>query len=211
MHLVEQHAKEEFHVLQGAFRVMAISGDSSHKCFFSQVAKCSDVVICTAQILHNALLSREEDARVELTGGHGTPLAGTPSPARPCAAHPALLPRSRADFSLLVIDECHHTHKEAVYNKIMLNYLQRKLGGQRDLPQILGLTASPGTGGETSFEGAVEHILQVGAAPPAWGSVGCAVVVPGASEHPPSCWAAGAQGWVLGLSPFRFAPTWTPR
>ncbi|XP_032058810.1 probable ATP-dependent RNA helicase DHX58 [Aythya fuligula] len=132
VHLVEQHAKEEFHVLQGTFRVTAISGDSSHKCFFSQVVKHSDIVICTAQILHNALLSREEDTRVELT-----------------------------DFSLLVIDECHHTHKEAVYNKIMLNYLQRKLDGQRDLPQILGLTASPGTGGKTSFEGAVEHILQI--------------------------------------------------
>ncbi|KAF1496200.1 putative ATP-dependent RNA helicase DHX58, partial [Megadyptes antipodes antipodes] len=65
------------------------------------------------------------------------------------------------DFSLLVIDECHHTHKEAVYNKIMLNYLQQKLSGQQDLPQVLGLTASPGTGGATSFEGAVEHILQI--------------------------------------------------
>lgn len=78
MHLVEQHAKEEFHVLQGSFRVTAISGDSSHKCFFGQAVKRSDVVICTAQILHNALLSREEDTRVELTGGHGTPMAGTP-------------------------------------------------------------------------------------------------------------------------------------
>ncbi|XP_010282129.1 PREDICTED: probable ATP-dependent RNA helicase DHX58, partial [Phaethon lepturus] len=65
------------------------------------------------------------------------------------------------DFSLLVIDECHHTHKEAVYNKIMLNYLRRKLSGQQDLPQVLGLTASPGTGGATSFEGAMEHILQI--------------------------------------------------
>ncbi|KFQ21043.1 putative ATP-dependent RNA helicase DHX58, partial [Mesitornis unicolor] len=64
-------------------------------------------------------------------------------------------------FSLLVIDECHHTHKEAVYNKIMLTYLQRKLGGHQDLPQVLGLTASPGTGGATTFEGAVEHILQI--------------------------------------------------
>lgn len=75
-------------------------------------------------------------------------------------------PLPGADFSLLVIDECHHTHKEAVYNKIMLNYLQQKLSGQQDLPQVLGLTASPGTGGATSFEGAVEHILQVGPAPP---------------------------------------------
>ncbi|KAM6233818.1 ATP-dependent RNA helicase DHX58 isoform 2-T2 [Spheniscus humboldti] len=132
VHLVDQHAKKEFHVLQKDFRVTAISGDSSHKSFFAYVVKQSDVVICTAQILQNALVSREEDMHVELT-----------------------------DFSLLVIDECHHTHKEAVYNKIMLNYLQQKLSGQQDLPQVLGLTASPGTGGATSFEGAVEHILQI--------------------------------------------------
>ncbi|NXK16004.1 DHX58 helicase, partial [Arenaria interpres] len=132
VHLVDQHAKKEFHVLQKDFRVTAISGDTSQKSFFAIMVKESDVVICTAQILQNALASGDEDTRVELT-----------------------------DFSLLVIDECHHTHKEAVYNKIMLNYLQRKLSGQQDLPQILGLTASPGTGGATSFEGAVEHILQI--------------------------------------------------
>ncbi|NXW37479.1 DHX58 helicase, partial [Phaetusa simplex] len=132
VHLVEQHAKKEFHVLQKDFRVTAISGDSSHKTFFAYAVKESDVVICTAQILQNALASQEEDTHVELT-----------------------------DFSLLVIDECHHTHKEAVYNKIMLNYLQRKLSGQQDLPQVLGLTASPGTGGATTFKGAVEHILQI--------------------------------------------------
>ncbi|NXL59097.1 DHX58 helicase, partial [Chordeiles acutipennis] len=132
VHLVEQHFQKEFHVLQGDFKVTAISGDSSHKSFFAFEVKQSDVVICTAQILQNALVSREEDTHVELT-----------------------------DFSLLVIDECHHTHKDAVYNKIMLSYLQRKLSGQQDLPQVLGLTASPGTGGATSFEGAVEHILQI--------------------------------------------------
>ncbi|NWY47505.1 DHX58 helicase, partial [Sylvia atricapilla] len=133
VHLVDQHAEKEFHALQDAFKVTSISGDTSHKTFFADLVKRSDVVICTAQILQNALVSTEEDMRVELT----------------------------ADFSLLVIDECHHTHKDAVYNKIMLRYLQRKLSGQRDLPQVLGLTASPGTGGATSFEGAVEHILQI--------------------------------------------------
>ncbi|NXX20156.1 DHX58 helicase, partial [Podargus strigoides] len=132
VYLVDQHFKKEFQALQKDFRVRAISGDSSHKSSLAWVVKQSDVVICTAQILQNALLSGKEDTRVELT-----------------------------DFSLLVIDECHHTHKEAVYNKIMLGYLQRKLSGQQDLPQVLGLTASPGTGGATSFEGAVEHILQI--------------------------------------------------
>uniref|UniRef100_A0A8C5TU58 RNA helicase n=1 Tax=Malurus cyaneus samueli TaxID=2593467 RepID=A0A8C5TU58_9PASS len=133
VHLVDQHTEKEFHALQDAFKVTSISGDTSHKAFFADLVKKSDVVICTAQILQNALVSAEEDTHVELT-----------------------------DFSLLVIDECHHTHKDAVYNKIMLRYLQQKLSGERGLPQILGLTASPGTGGATSFEGAVEHILQRG-------------------------------------------------
>ncbi|NXD44093.1 DHX58 helicase, partial [Copsychus sechellarum] len=133
VHLVDQHTEKEFHQLQDAFKVTSISGDTSHKTFFADLVKRNDVVICTAQILQNALVSTEEDMHVELT----------------------------ADFSLLVIDECHHTHKDAVYNKIMLRYLQHKLSGEQNLPQILGLTASPGTGRATSFEGAVEHILQI--------------------------------------------------
>ncbi|NXI79480.1 DHX58 helicase, partial [Rhipidura dahli] len=132
VHLVDQHTKKEFHALQDTFKVASISGDTSHKAFFASLVQESDVIICTAQILQNALVSTEEDTHVELT-----------------------------DFSLLVIDECHHTHKDAVYNKIMLRYLQQKLSGEQDLPQVLGLTASPGTGGATSFEGAVEHILQI--------------------------------------------------
>ncbi|NWX93708.1 DHX58 helicase, partial [Nothoprocta pentlandii] len=132
VHLVDQHAKNEFHVLQDAFSVAAISGDSNERFFFAWLVKQNDVVICTAQILQNALVSVEEDMHVELT-----------------------------DFSLLVIDECHHTQKDGVYNKIMLNYLQHKLSGRQSLPQILGLTASPGTGGATSFQGAVDHILQI--------------------------------------------------
>ncbi|NXY08030.1 DHX58 helicase, partial [Pteruthius melanotis] len=133
VHLVDQHTEKEFHALQDAFKVASISGDTSYKALFASLVKKSDVVICTAQILQNALVSTEEDMHVDLT----------------------------ADFSLLVIDECHHTHKDAVYNKIMLRYLQRKLSGEQDLPQVLGLTASPGTGGATSFEGAIEHILQI--------------------------------------------------
>ncbi|XP_005059759.1 PREDICTED: probable ATP-dependent RNA helicase DHX58, partial [Ficedula albicollis] len=132
VHLVDQHTEKEFHQLRDAFKVTSISGDTSHKTFFADLVKKNDVVICTAQILQNALVSTEEDMHVEL-----------------------------ADFSLLVIDECHHTLKDAVYNKIMLRYLQHKLSGEQNLPQILGLTASPGTGRATSFEGAVDHILQI--------------------------------------------------
>lgn len=65
------------------------------------------------------------------------------------------------DITLLIIDECHHTHKESVYNQIMRCYVEKKLKGERPLPQILGLTASPGAGGARILEKAVEHVLQV--------------------------------------------------
>lgn len=66
-----------------------------------------------------------------------------------------------SDFTLLIIDECHHTHKEGVYNKIMARYVRKKIKGERGLPQILGLTASPGTGGARSLKAAIGHVLEV--------------------------------------------------
>ncbi|XP_075767797.1 ATP-dependent RNA helicase DHX58 [Pelodiscus sinensis] len=132
VHLVDQHYQQEFRALQDRFQVTAISSDSDQKFFFSQEVLLNQVVLCTAQILQNALTSEDPDMHVELT-----------------------------DFSLLVIDECHHTHKDAVYNRIMEDYLERKLKGQKKLPQILGLTASPGTGGASTFQGARQHILQI--------------------------------------------------
>ncbi|XP_048356255.1 ATP-dependent RNA helicase DHX58 [Sphaerodactylus townsendi] len=130
--LVDQHLKNEFSSLKNLFQVTAISGESSQRLCFSEVVEMNDLIICTAQILQNAFQSQEEEMHVELT-----------------------------DFSLLVIDECHHTHKDSTYNKIMQNYLERKLKGQRNLPQIVGLTASLGTGGANSLKEAQEHILQI--------------------------------------------------
>lgn len=69
------------------------------------------------------------------------------------------------EFSLIVVDECHHTHKDTVYNVILSRYLEHKLQKAKPLPQILGLTASPGTGGATKLQGAIDHILQVSSAP----------------------------------------------
>lgn len=70
----------------------------------------------------------------------------------------------------MVIDECHHTQKGDVYNHIMMRYLMQKHKNLRlqkelkqpvPLPQILGLTASPGVGAATKMAKAVEHILRV--------------------------------------------------
>ncbi|XP_039198268.1 probable ATP-dependent RNA helicase DHX58 isoform X1 [Crotalus tigris] len=130
--LVDQHLKNEFSFLQSQFQITSVCGDNIQKLFFSDMVKSHDLIICTAQILYNALNNQEEEMRVELT-----------------------------DFSLLVIDECHHTHKGTVYNKIMEKYLDRKLKGLQDLPQILGLTASLGTGSANSLEAAKDHILEI--------------------------------------------------
>lgn len=77
---------------------------------------------------------------------------------------------SFADLTLVIIDECHHTQKGDAYNHIMMRYLKQKLKNMKlkkeekptmPLPQILGLTASPGVGEATKLDKAVDHILHV--------------------------------------------------
>ena len=54
---------------------------------------------------------------------------------------------SMKDLSLLVLDECHNTEKGSNYAQILHAYLEQKLGGSGErLPQIVGLTATPGVG-----------------------------------------------------------------
>jgi ERCC4-related helicase len=41
------------------------------------------------------------------------------------------------DFTLIVFDECHHSHAKHPYNQIMAHYLDLKLEGRhRELPQV---------------------------------------------------------------------------
>uniref|UniRef100_A0A7N4PHM5 RNA helicase n=1 Tax=Sarcophilus harrisii TaxID=9305 RepID=A0A7N4PHM5_SARHA len=141
--LVEQHYRKEFKpFLKNWYRVIGVSGDSQLKISFPEVVMSNDVIISTAQILENSLLNSEngDDDGVQLS-----------------------------DFSLIIIDECHHTHKEAVYNNIMTRYLKQKMKNCRfkkenkpvvPQPQILGLTASPGVGGAKKQSKAEEHILK---------------------------------------------------
>ena len=50
-------------------------------------------------------------------------------------------------ISLTVIDECHHTKKSSPQANIMLRYLEHKAKeGSAKVPQVIGLTASPGAG-----------------------------------------------------------------
>ncbi|XP_063789698.1 interferon-induced helicase C domain-containing protein 1 isoform X2 [Pseudophryne corroboree] len=138
--LVEQHFNSEFHpYLKDRYRVKKISGDSQLKISFPTVVKESDIIICTAQILENSLILKDEGVQL-------------------------------SDFSLIIIDECHHTQKGAVYNNIMIRYIKQKKKNSKllkmqepvvPLPQILGLTASPGVGGAKDSKKAEEHILRI--------------------------------------------------
>ncbi|XP_073927062.1 interferon-induced helicase C domain-containing protein 1 [Castor canadensis] len=142
--LVEQLFHNEFKpFLKRWYSIMRLSGDTQLKISFPEVVKTYDVIISTAQILENSLLNLEngDDAGVQLS-----------------------------DFSLIIIDECHHTNKEAVYNNIMRRYLNQKLKNNRlkkenkqltTLPQILGLTASPGVGEAKNQVQAEKHILKI--------------------------------------------------
>lgn len=142
--LAEQLFRKEFNpFLKKWYRIIGLSGDTQLKISFPEVVKSYDVIISTAQILENSLFNREsgEDDGVQLS-----------------------------DFSLIIIDECHHTNKEAVYNNIMRRYLKQKLKNNTlkkqnkpviPLPQILGLTASPGVGGAKKQSEAEKHILNI--------------------------------------------------
>ncbi|XP_074079991.1 ATP-dependent RNA helicase DHX58 isoform X2 [Macrotis lagotis] len=130
--LVTQHKEEFSQMLGPKWKIVTVSGDSRSKDGFGYMTHNNDLVICTAELLRLALISEEEEEHVELSA-----------------------------FSLLIVDECHHTQKDSVYNVILSHYLERKLQGARKLPQVLGLTASPGTGGATTLEGAKKHILQL--------------------------------------------------
>ncbi|XP_014905849.1 interferon-induced helicase C domain-containing protein 1 [Poecilia latipinna] len=141
--LVEQHFSTEFRILKLNYKVERVSGDSQLKISFANIVERNDIIICTAQILENYLerASSGEDEGVKLS-----------------------------DLTLIIIDECHHTQKGEVYNHIMMRYLKQKHKNKKllkeqkkpvPLPQILGLTASPGVGGAKTLNKAEEHILRI--------------------------------------------------
>ncbi|KAK3594735.1 hypothetical protein CHS0354_014160 [Potamilus streckersoni] len=69
---------------------------------------------------------------------------------------------SLSDFSLMILDECHHTKKDEAYNRLMRKYLMAKIKNKvQNLPQIVGMTASIGVGKSTSDDEAVDYIISV--------------------------------------------------
>lgn len=69
--LVEQHLRKEFNpFLKRWYQVIGLSGDSQLKISFPEVVRRYDVIISTAQILENSLLSatEEDEEGVHLSG-----------------------------------------------------------------------------------------------------------------------------------------------
>ncbi|XP_054449600.1 ATP-dependent RNA helicase DHX58 [Pteronotus mesoamericanus] len=154
VHLVTQHCEEFRRMLGGRWAIATLSGDMGPRAGFGHVAQKNDLLICTAELLQLALTSPEEEEHVELTA-----------------------------FSLLVVDECHHTHKDTVYNIILNRYLEHKFQRRQPLPQVLGLTASPGTGRATKLDGAIDHILQLCANLDTWRIMSPQTYLPQLQEH----------------------------
>lgn len=66
---MDQHYDKEFKPHLGQHcSLVPVSGESTEKDFFGKVVEKSDVVICTAQILYNAMITTEEIKHVELSG-----------------------------------------------------------------------------------------------------------------------------------------------
>ncbi|KAL5021809.1 hypothetical protein ScPMuIL_000964 [Solemya velum] len=62
-------------------------------------------------------------------------------------------------FTLMVFDECHHTHTKHPFNQIMFHYMDLKDSSDAvTLPQIIGLTASVGVGKAKTMSKAKDHI-----------------------------------------------------
>ena len=64
------------------------------------------------------------------------------------------------DFSLIVADECHHAGRHSNYSDIMEFLVRLKLTGKPvQLPQVVGMTASPGAGKGKTMATALDHQL----------------------------------------------------
>ncbi|XP_071818323.1 ATP-dependent RNA helicase DHX58-like isoform X2 [Apostichopus japonicus] len=98
-----------------------------------EIANVSDVLVLTAQVLLNGLVEGNDVMDIK-------------------------------DFTLVIFDECHNCHKGHPFKRIMDLYhiKKRKLGASNaNVPQIVGMTASIGTGKAKSSEKARDHAFEI--------------------------------------------------
>lgn len=135
-HLVEQQFAAFMDQLPERYkhRIVCLTGGEGERAPLSFCLRENSVLIVSTQILLNSLGDKSDDG---LNGDVGK-------------------------FRLIVFDECHHCDKDHPSKKIMEYYFMHKQSRPgRPLPQIVGLTASPGTGQANRTSDAVEHILRL--------------------------------------------------
>ena len=119
--------------LKGQF----ITGDSGTQLSLAQLLRDNDMVVCTDGVFVNELKTAPLSSAERL---------------------------SLNNISLLIIDECHNAKKNSPYAMIMEQYVKIKIKSQSlRLPQIMGLTASPGAGENPQGEvdKTLEHLLNL--------------------------------------------------
>jgi len=146
--LAEQQCNEVKSYIPG-LQAQHITGDCGIGSPLSLLLRDNQMIVCTAGILYNEIIMQtlSSTKRVSLN-----------------------------DLSLLVIDECHNAKKNSPYAMIMEGYIKSKLGTEniaQTLPQIVGLTASPGAGDKPAGEvdKTLEHLLNLCALLDAFGGI----------------------------------------
>ncbi|RUS76324.1 hypothetical protein EGW08_015912 [Elysia chlorotica] len=130
--LVMQQFKSLKKYLPSKYQMENITGDNENSMSLHKLLEHYDVFVMTPRILEN-----------HVTGDN------------------PLIPGGLAAFSLLVFDECHHTRKGEAYNTLMLSYLHTKRQSPKDLPQVVGLTASIGVEKAKDVSEAEKNILKI--------------------------------------------------
>lgn len=82
-------------------------------------------------------------------------------------------------------------------------YVEKKQKGEKALPQVLGLTASLGTGGAKIPEKAVEHVLQVRVCPSCHRICCSPALVSSASASSPSQICANLDSYVVSTKKYK--------
>ena len=129
-------AEQQKRAIEGSvegINIAALTGNS--EATLRTILDNNDIVVCTAGVFLNALTETACEYRVKWD-----------------------------EVSLLVIDECHSTKKNVPYAAIMVSYLKKKFGRkQHALPQVVGLTATPGAGDSKRPDlfSAVDHMVKL--------------------------------------------------
>ena len=130
--LAEQQCKEVKSFIPG-LQAQHITSDCGVRLKVSTVFQTNQMIVCTSGILLNELIMQELTTAKRI---------------------------SINDITLLIFDECHNAKKSNPYAVIMERYLKIKFEATGRIPQVVGLTASPGAGDNPSgeVEKSLEHL-----------------------------------------------------